>query len=361
MQKKDDKFEEKGLHSSISFYHNEKIDRERWLHDVFPEWGTYLNKQIENTAVAEDSVAIWWTGACGYVIKTPQTTLMIDNYAGTSMYSEYDYCAVCRVAGAPSIDWLRVNPQVLDIFAVKRMDAEFLTHHHNDHCDIYTVNALLANTDSKFYAPRNTVLKLEQLGVPAERKICVKPGDSIKFKDMEVLVLESYDPSAFNSGHTGKEPESMDECAVCYLLKTKAGNILHIGDAHFSDLFKAIGDQHEIDIAFIPFGSNARGVSDKPSVFDAVRIAEDLKAKIAIPMHYDNWANSLGDPQQFARYVKENLKGTKPIILQSGGKFEYPADSGIEFYQYPKVGSEQMGGMDWKKSKKYGEVRNWKL
>jgi hypothetical protein len=78
-------------------------------------------------------------------------------------------------------------------------------------------------------------------------------------------------------------------------------------------------------------------------------------------MHYDNWANSQGDPQQFARYVKENLKHTKPIILQSGGKFEYPADSGIDFYQYPKVGSEEMGGMDWRKSKKYGEVRNWKL
>ncbi len=48
-------------------------------------------------------------------------------------------------------------------------------------------------------------------------------------------------------------------------------------------------------------------------------------------------------------------------MLQCSGKFEYPADAGIEFYQYPKVDDESMGGMDWRKSKKYGEVRNWKL
>jgi len=361
MERKDDKFNEKGLHSSVSFYHNEPIDRDRWLRDVFPEWGTYLNKQIENTKVPEDKVALWWTGAAGFVIKTAQATILLDNYAGPSLYSEYDYCAVCRVAGAQYIDWLRLNPQVIDIFAIRQLDACLCTHHHNDHCDVYTVNAIKANTDCKFYGPQNTVLKMSQLGVPEDRRVLVKPGESLKFKDIEVLVLENYDPSAFNSGHTGREPESMAECCVSYLFKTKGGNILHVGDAHFSDIFKAIGDQYEIDVALVPFGNNNRGVSDKPSVFDAVRIAEDLKAKVVIPMHFDNWANSQGDPKQFYNYVKENLKDTKPVIMQWGGKFEYPTDTDIGFYKYPQIGDERMGGMDWKKSWKYGEKRNWKL
>lgn len=361
MIRKDDKFEEKGLHSSVSFYHDEPITRERWIHDAFPQWGSYLNKQIQNTVVPEDKVVMWWIGCCGYVIKTAKTTLIIDSYAGPSSYSEYDYCAVCRVAGAQYIDWLRLTPQVVDIFEFKGIDGYFCSHHHNDHCDVYSVNAVLQTNDCMFHGPQNTINKMKQIGVPEDRRVLVKPGDCIKFEDMEVLVLENYDPSALNSGHTGTEPKSMDECCVSYLFKTKAGNIFHAGDAHFSDIFKAIGDEHQVDIALIPIGDNNRGVSDKPSTFDAVRIAHNLNAKVAIPMHYDLWANIQANPEQFYRYCKENLKDTTPVVLQIGAKFEYPTDKDIGFYRYPQIGDERMGGMDWRKSWKYGENRNWKL
>ena len=30
---------------------NREIDRQTWLSEVFPEWGTYLNDEIENTTV----------------------------------------------------------------------------------------------------------------------------------------------------------------------------------------------------------------------------------------------------------------------------------------------------------------------
>jgi len=34
------------------------LDREAWLHDVFPEWGTYLTEDIENTEVPPDKFAM---------------------------------------------------------------------------------------------------------------------------------------------------------------------------------------------------------------------------------------------------------------------------------------------------------------
>jgi L-ascorbate 6-phosphate lactonase len=356
------KADEKGLKSSISFYENREIDRDTWIREVFPTWGTFLNKQIARTQVPKDKVVLWWLGACGFAIKTTEATLLIDNYAGPSLFSEYEYCAVCRATGSETIDWLRLNPQVLDIFNMEELDAHLSTHHHNDHTDFYTIKALTSTTDAKFYAPAYTIKKLKGFGTPEERIVKVKPGDSFKIKDIEIDVLPCYDPSALNSGHTGPVPESFDDCAVSYLFKTGGGNIIHIGDSHFSNMFKAIGEQYEIDVALIPFGNNARGVTDKMSVFDCYRVAENLKAKTLIPMHYDNWAHVQGDPRQLQEIVKENNPSIKTVILQWGGKFEYPTDRDIGMYKYPLIGNPELGKVDWEKSWEYGKCgKKWRL
>jgi len=35
-----------------------KIDRDSWLREVFPEWGTYLNEEIEETKVPPGKVTM---------------------------------------------------------------------------------------------------------------------------------------------------------------------------------------------------------------------------------------------------------------------------------------------------------------
>ena len=36
------------------------VTRQDWLEEVFPEWGTLLNRQIENDVVEPGTVALWW-------------------------------------------------------------------------------------------------------------------------------------------------------------------------------------------------------------------------------------------------------------------------------------------------------------
>jgi hypothetical protein len=125
------------------------MDRTRWLLECFPEWGQYLNREIEKTEVKKGTYAMWWTGGMGFVLKSPGgAVLLIDNYAGP-----YEYCGVCRTSGSPTIDWLRLNPQVIDIFGFKELDAVFCSHQHADHTDIYTLKAATQTTDCQFYAP----------------------------------------------------------------------------------------------------------------------------------------------------------------------------------------------------------------
>ena len=48
--------------------HIKDLDKERWIHDVFPEWGTWLNEEIDDTVVEENTLAMWWLGCTGNTV-----------------------------------------------------------------------------------------------------------------------------------------------------------------------------------------------------------------------------------------------------------------------------------------------------
>ena len=45
--------------------------RDSWIMSTFPEWGTWLNEEIENEEVKPGTVAMWWLGCTGIWFKTP--------------------------------------------------------------------------------------------------------------------------------------------------------------------------------------------------------------------------------------------------------------------------------------------------
>ena len=47
------------------------ITRESWIMSTFPEWGTWLNEEIEAEEVKPGTVAMWWLGCTGMWFKTP--------------------------------------------------------------------------------------------------------------------------------------------------------------------------------------------------------------------------------------------------------------------------------------------------
>ncbi len=330
----------------------EKITRESWLRSAFPEWGTYLNKQIERTVVKPKTFVMWWFGACGYFIKTPKASIIVDQYSGPSLYTTLvDGCGVCRQSGAERIDWLRLNPHVIDPFAIKECDAILSTHFHPDHCDPYTITPLAENTDAKFIGPKRCCDKFRDFGVPNNRIVQVKWNDTVKINDTEIVATETADRTLLFSGKD--LPKTLEEGSVCYLVKTPAGSIFHNGDSHYSNLFYKIGVEHTVDVACLNFGGNPPGVTDKMTSFDCFRVAEALRAKVLIPMHYENWANMQGDPYELEWIVKNNAPWMKTVILQWGSKFEYPTDQDIGRYKYPKYVDRWRPKYSWE----YGDQR----
>jgi L-ascorbate 6-phosphate lactonase len=46
------------------------ITRESWILNTFPEWGTWLNEEIEQERVAPGTFAMWWLGCTGIWLKS---------------------------------------------------------------------------------------------------------------------------------------------------------------------------------------------------------------------------------------------------------------------------------------------------
>jgi L-ascorbate 6-phosphate lactonase len=332
------------------------IDRIRWLLECFPEWGRWLNREIESTQVEPGTYAMWWTGGMGFVLKSPGgAVLLVDNYAGPAHYTEYAYCGVCRTSGSPTIDWLRLNPQVIDIFGFQHLDAVFCSHQHADHTDIYTLKAATQTTSAHFYAPLSSVERMRVFQVPEERITIVRPGMTLQIKDVEVEVLPNYDRIATMTGGPGVKVQPgmrrpYDDVAATFLFKVGGVNLCHLADTLFQNAYITFR-RHNIDVITFNIGYNAPGATDKMTPYDAVRIGEAIGAKVLYPMHWDNWGNTQVDPEEVRWVAERHTPGVKVVIPQWGVKWVYPTEAGIGKMKYPDWRERYRPEMSWE----YGE------
>jgi L-ascorbate 6-phosphate lactonase len=327
------------------------ITRESWILGVVPEWGTWLNEEIEAEVVAPGSVAMWWLGCVGLWIKSEGgANLCIDFWCGTGkrtkrspdMKPSHQMARMC--GGRTAQPNLRATPFVLDPFAIRSIDAVLSTHHHADHIDVAVAAAVLKNCadDVPFVGPQCCVDLWIKWGVPAERCIVVAPGDRVRIRDTEILALESFDRTALITdppAAPGTVPD-MNLRAVNYLIRTPGGSIYHSGDSHYSNLYAKHGKEHAIDVALGSFGENPIGITDKMTAVDILRMAESLRAKVVIPVHHDIWSNMLADTNEILtlwEMRRHRLQyGFKPFVWQPGGRFVYPADKDRMVYQHPR-------------------------
>ena len=328
----------------------DEITREKWILGAFPEWGTWLNEEIDQEVVEKGTFAMWWIGCTGLWVKTENNTnIAVDLWFGNGKRSKKTkemapfHQMRNMTGGRMTQPNLRAAPIVYDPFAVTSVDAVFSTHYHYDHIDPYFAAAVLKNVegDVPFIGPMKSVEKWLSYGVPKERCITVKPGDVIKIKDTEIVVLDSFDRTCLVTNDEdvrGVCPTDMDEKAVNYLIKTPAGNIYHSGDSHYSVYYAKHGKDHQIDVALGSYGENPIGNQDKMTSVDILRMAEALQCKVVIPFHYDVWTNFKADPQEILMlydYKKYTLDYKfKPFIWDVGGKFIYPNDANKRQYHY---------------------------
>ena len=109
------KYDEMGVMDGGTIGLPREMNRDIWLREVFPEWGSFLNYEIANFEVPGGNGCLSYFGGPSYALKSQAGAVFtVDLYAGPSIFTDYSYCGVCRTSGAEKLHWMRLNPHVID-------------------------------------------------------------------------------------------------------------------------------------------------------------------------------------------------------------------------------------------------------
>ncbi len=334
------------------------VTRESWILKTFPEWGSYLNEEIEEAVVEKGKFKMWWLGNTGIWVKSEGgTSVMVDLWVSTGKNSHYNADGtirkidpdhqMARMSGARTMQPnLRAIPCVIDPFKIRKLDALLASHTHSDHIDINVAAAILQNVEKKipFIGPKHATDLWKSWGVPEDRCVTVKPGDIVEVGDIKIHAVESVDRTILitpppKGPIKGLPCDDMDERAVSYIIETPAGTVYHSGDSHFGNMYAKHGNEYKINVAFGSYGENPRGITDKMTSSDILRMAENLNCDVVIPYHHDLWTNFQADTKEILVlwYMRRNRLQYKfkPFIWEVGGHFTWPDDKDrIEYHHY---------------------------
>ncbi len=206
-----------------------------------------------------DSVAekIQWFGQSAIKITTDQTTLYIDPFRIT----ERD-----------------------------RADVIFITHDHKDHFDPSSLSKLLT-PKTIVVAPRSCRTNIEKLDVADIRYL--SPWDSVTIAGIHVQAVPAY-----NVVKSNFHPKSRDYLG--YILTIDGVRVYHAGDTERIPEMQ----QFECDIALLPLGQKYT----MNSVYEAADAALDVKAKIAIPIHYGLFEGKISDADAFQNILQDSVR-----------------------------------------------------
>ena len=254
---------------------------------------------VRQFKVEKGSVALWWLGQMGYLIKTPAgTVLSVDPYLTNSCRKIGESMGLNMDRRAPVL----IEPEELDV------DHFLCTHSHSDHADPETIGRLRKQSIQSFVGPGMACEVFLHCGVEEGRIQQVYPGAKQQVADITL------------HGTFAMPTDDSDLTHMGYVLAVEDGPRIYIsGDTDFSDLLSHVRKlEPDLMIACINGGFN------NMSHWEAAALAAILRPKAAIPCHYDMFPDNATDPQQFRAALRyqapdvryEQLDYVKPFVFK---------------------------------------------
>jgi L-ascorbate metabolism protein UlaG (beta-lactamase superfamily) len=170
------------------------------------------------------------------------------------------------------------------ISSTKPADLILISHDHFDHNSPEDV-AKIRKKDSVIVTDNASAKKLT-----GEIRI-VAPGDKISVKGVTVEVGPAY--------NTNKEFHPKEAGMLSFVVTLDGVRYYHAGDTDFIPEMKDM----EVDVAFLPVSGTYVMTAD-----EAVKAAEAIKPKIAIPMHYGAIVGSQKDAEKFQKALEGKVE-----------------------------------------------------
>jgi L-ascorbate metabolism protein UlaG (beta-lactamase superfamily) len=191
---------------------------------------------------------------------------------------------------------LKIYIDPISIKANDKADVVLITHTHGDHFSPLDI-AKVADESTTIYLPASCNYEGK-----CKSKNTIKIGDKITINDsLSVEVVPAYNVVKTNF-------HQHNDNFVGYIINYKGIKIYHTGDTERIPEMKNI----TANIILVPLGQTYT----MNNVEEAANAVKDVKAEIAIPMHFGLYEGKTSDTIAFKQY----LEGAAKVVILEKGK-----------------------------------------
>ena len=242
-----------------------------------------------------NTVSIAWLGQMGLRIRMGETTLLIDYYASDT----------------PG----RQTPVPIPAQDVRGVDAFLGTHDHLDHID-HEAWRVWAKTcpDARFVFPAAHIRCVSDDGISEDRQLPIDAGCHVEVGDVTIHAI----PAA----HEFLSPDDAGHYpCLQYIVEGCGRRVYHAGDTlRYEGMLPKLLAFGPIDAAILPINGRdgrryRRDCIGNMTFQEAADLAGELRPRLAIPGHFDMFADNPGDPEAFYDYLDAKYEGRIPCRI----------------------------------------------
>jgi L-ascorbate metabolism protein UlaG (beta-lactamase superfamily) len=232
-------------------------------------------------AVDPDRLHLWWLGQSGFLVACSGRHLLLDPYLSDSLTRKY------ADTDKPHV---RMTALVVDPGELAFADVVTASHAHTDHLDPDTLRAL---GDVPVVAPS------------AHRDLVVERAgrEPIGIDDGETVEVAGFAITAVPAAHEAIERDDAGRMLhLGYVVRCGSYAIYHAGDTvAYDDLAARVRAVASIDVALLPINGSRpeRRVAGNLWGDEAARVAHAIGARLAVPMHFEQFAFNNEPPDTF--------------------------------------------------------------
>lgn len=169
-------------------------------------------------------------------------------------------------------------------------DMIFVTHDHYDHYSEEDIDKI-KKEDTIIIAPEELLTKLLKKGFRKDSIITVEPNKEYMIQGMKFETIPAY--------NTNKQFHPKENGWVGYIIEIKGVRYYIAGDTDITEENRKV----KCDVAFVPVGGTYT-----MDFKEAATLVNEIKPKMAIPIHYGDIVGTKQDAIDFSKLLHPEIK-----------------------------------------------------